>query len=103
MQAMEALARAPNVTCKVSGLLTELRPGGGADDVVRAIGVLLDLFGPGRLLWGSDWPVLTLAGDYRDWFELARDAIAAKEKDALPAVMGANALRIYHPSRHNPA
>ena len=98
---LAALARAPNVTCKVSGLLTELRSGAGREEVVRAIGVLFDLFGPQRLLWGSDWPVLTLAGDYRGWFDLAQDAIAAKAKDALPAVLGGNALRIYHPARHN--
>ncbi|HWU56068.1 MAG TPA: amidohydrolase family protein, partial [Rhizomicrobium sp.] len=97
--AMEALARLPNVTCKVSGLLTELRPGGGRDDVARAIGVLFDLFGPQRLLWGSDWPVLTLAGGYRDWFDLAREAIAAKDFGALDAVMGGNARRIYRPAR----
>jgi L-fuconolactonase len=96
---MEALARLPNVTCKVSGLLTELRPGGGRDDVARAIGVLFDLFGPQRLLWGSDWPVLTLAGGYRDWFDLAREAIAAKDFGALDAVMGGNARRIYRPAR----
>lgn len=95
---MEALARLPNVTCKVSGLLTELRPGGSSDDVARAIGILFDLFGPERLLWGSDWPVLTLAGDYRGWFELAREAIASKDESAVEAVMGGNARRIYRPA-----
>ena len=102
-QAMEALARCPNVTCKLSGLLTELRPGGGRNDVARAIGLLFDLFGPERLLWGSDWPVLTLAGDYQGWFSLARDTIAAKDMGAVSGVMGGNALRIYRPRRHNPA
>ena len=96
---IEALAVLPNVTCKVSGLLNELRPGGTRDDVARAIGILFDLFGPGRLLWGSDWPVLTLAGDYQDWFELAREAVAAKESSAVRAVMGDNAIRIYRPDK----
>jgi L-fuconolactonase len=98
---MEKLAAMPNVTCKVSGLLTELTPGGTADDVARAIGVLFDLFGADRLVWGSDWPVLTLAGTYPDWFALAREAIAAKQESAVPAVMGGNALRLYPPeTRH---
>jgi L-fuconolactonase len=97
---MEALAALPNVTCKVSGLLTELPPGGSLDDVSRAVGVLFDLFGPQRLIWGSDWPVLTLAGDYQSWFDLARESIAAKEPSAVRAVMGDNAVRIYRPSRH---
>jgi L-fuconolactonase len=98
---MEKLAAMPNVTCKVSGLLTELTPGGTRDDVARAIGVLFDLFGADRLVWGSDWPVLTLAGAYPDWFALTREAIAAKQESAVPAVMGGNALRLYRPeTRH---
>jgi L-fuconolactonase len=60
-RAMEKLAAMPNVTCKVSGLLTELTSSGTRDDVARAAGVLFDLFGADRLVWGSDWPVLTLA------------------------------------------
>ena len=97
---MAGLAALPNVTCKVSGLLTELPPGRGLDDVSRAVGVLFDLFGPQRLIWGSDWPVLTLAGDYQSWFDLAREAIAAREPSAVRAVMGENALRIYRPKFH---
>jgi len=110
MRSIETLAGLPNVVCKVSGLLTEVRRGGGADDVSRAIGILFDLFGTDRLLWGSDWPVLTLsdcfvgAGDYRGWFELAREAIAAKYPGAVRAVMGGNAQRIYRPGgRHTRA
>ena len=96
---IEALAQCANVTCKVSGLLTELQPGAGVADVMAAVAHLFDAFGPARLIWGSDWPVLTLAGDYTAWFELAREAIAAKEPSAVRAVMGDNALRIYRPRR----
>jgi L-fuconolactonase len=96
---IEALAALPNVTCKVSGLLTELQPGGGKDDIARAVGVLFDYFGADRLLWGSDWPVVMLAGDYKSWFELARTAVVAKDSSAVRAVMGENALRIYRPRR----
>jgi L-fuconolactonase len=89
----------------VSGLLTELRPGATRDDVARAIGVLFDLFGASRLIWGSDWPVLILsncfvgASDYQGWFELAREAVAAKDSSAVRAVMGDNAVRIYRPEK----
>ncbi|MFO1248595.1 MAG: amidohydrolase family protein [Alphaproteobacteria bacterium] len=96
---IEVLAAMPNVTCKVSGLLTEMGTHGSRDDVVRAVGVLFDAFGASRLIWGSDWPVLTLAGDYQDWFELAREAVAAKEPSAVRAVMGDNAVRIYRPDK----
>jgi L-fuconolactonase len=97
---VESLAALPNVTCKLSGLLTELQSGSGKDDVARAIGVLFDYFGAGRLIWGSDWPVLTLAAQYQDWFDLAREAVAAKDSSAVRSVMGGNAVRIYRPSRH---
>jgi L-fuconolactonase len=97
---MAGLAAHANVTCKLSGLLTELMPGGRVDDVKDVAGILFDLFGPERLLWGSDWPVLGLAGGYRDWFELAREAVAVRQPRAVRAVMGANAVRIYRPSRH---
>ena len=96
---IEALAQCANVTCKVSGLLTELQPGAGETDIRSAVAHLFDAFGPTRLIWGSDWPVLTLAGDYQAWFELAREAVAAKEPSAVRAVMGDNALRIYRPRR----
>jgi L-fuconolactonase len=105
---IEALAALPNVTCKLSGLLTEVQPGGSTDDVARAVGMLFDYFGADRLIWGSDWPVLTLsngfagAGDYQGWFELARTAVAAKDSSAVRAVMGENALRVYRPRRRQP-
>lgn len=96
---MTKLARRPNVRCKLSGLLTELPPGCDAAAVKQAADILFDLFGPDRLLWGSDWPVLTLAGTYQDWFTQARDIVAARQPDAVPAIFGANARRIYRPSR----
>ena len=96
---IEALAQCVNVTCKVSGLLTELQPGAGETDIKAAVAHLFDCFGPQRLIWGSDWPVLMLAGDYTAWFELAREAIAARDSSAVRGVMGDNALRIYRPRR----
>jgi L-fuconolactonase len=93
------LARHANVSCKLSGLLTELRPGSGAADVKQAADILFDLFGPDRLLWGSDWPVLTLAGNYQDWFTQAHAQVSAHGPQAVAAVMGGNALRIYQPAR----
>jgi L-fuconolactonase len=100
---MAKLAKRANVTCKLSGLLTELPPGADAALVRDAAGALFDLFGAERLIWGSDWPVLTLAGGYQDWFALACDAVASRQPGALRAVMGANAARIYRPARHGGA
>lgn len=87
-EAMRRLAALPNVTCKLSGLLTEAQ----GRDVTPLIGWLFDTFGAERLLWGSDWPVLNLAGDYAGWLNLARTAIP---ETAHAAVFGDNARRIY--------
>ncbi|MBB3769561.1 L-fuconolactonase [Angulomicrobium tetraedrale] len=88
---LAALAAQPNVWCKLSGLLTEA--GGRGPSTVRPYAeTLLDLFGPGRLIFGSDWPVLRLAGDYADWIAQCRDIVPAEHHDA---VFGANAVSFY--------
>ncbi len=94
------LARHPNLTCKLSGLVTELPQGGGAAMVKEAANVLFSEFGPQRLIWGSDWPVLTSShfnGNYHAWHEEALALVAAH--GATEAVMGGNAARIYRPMR----
>jgi L-fuconolactonase len=90
-QAMAALAALPNVWCKLSGLLTEA--GGREPVAVRPYAETpLELFGPQRLIFGSDWPVLRLAGDYVAWVEQCRDIVPAEHHDA---VFGANAMSFY--------
>jgi L-fuconolactonase len=53
---------------------------------------LLELFGPQRLIFGSDWPVLRLAGHYAAWVEQCRDIVPAEHHDA---VFGASAMSFY--------
>lgn len=89
---MAALAAHPNVACKLSGLLTELPPGARPDAIRAAFDRLWALFGPDRLIWGSDWPVVTLAARYDDWLTLARSLVPLRHHDA---VFAANAGRIY--------
>jgi L-fuconolactonase len=76
-----ALARQPQICCKVSGLLTEITEPGSDParqlDAVRPIwDHLLHCFGPSRLIWGSDWPVLSLAADYGRWVALCEQLFA---------------------------
>lgn len=77
------LAAHPQVRCKLSGLLTERAAGSRASAIEPAVTILLALFGPDRLIWGSDWPVLTMAGDYRGWLEQARALVPAEQHDAV--------------------
>lgn len=97
-EGMRVLARLPWVQCKLSGLLTELSPECRADPAaaLRPIVVqLLDWFGPERLIWGSDWPVLTLAAGYEDWRALTRTLLGDLTPDERAAILGGNAARFY--------
>lgn len=90
-----AIARQSNTVCKLSGLLTRLPAGAGRSIVAEHVAILRDLFGPSRLLWGSDWPVLTKAASYGNWLELAQDPLADLGAAEAAAVFGGNAMRIY--------
>ncbi|MDQ0134025.1 L-fuconolactonase [Neorhizobium galegae] len=88
---MKVLAELPNVHCKLSGLLTEA--GDQKPQAVRPYAeTIFDLFGPARVIWGSDWPVLRLAGDYQAWLDQCLDIVPA---DARDEVFGGNARRFY--------
>jgi L-fuconolactonase len=96
---MAAIARASQACCKLSGLLTEAGPGAGADALRPCVEHLLSVFGPSRLLWGSDWPVLTLAAPYARWWEVTEQLLAPLHEDERTAILGGNAQRIYLSSR----
>ncbi|MEO3814796.1 amidohydrolase family protein [Sphaerisporangium sp. B11E5] len=91
------LAAEPNVTAKLSGLMTEAPPGWDADTLWPYVDVALDAFGPGRLMFGSDWPVCLLAGTLPLWSEtvtalLTRAGLPPAEREA---VFGGTAARVY--------
>jgi L-fuconolactonase len=90
------LAARPNVSCKVSGLVTEAGPGWRPAQIAPYIDHLLDCFGPGRLMFGSDWPVCTLVASYRDVVAVALDALVARlGPPELDAVFARNAIAAY--------
>ncbi|HEX4240268.1 MAG TPA: amidohydrolase family protein [Steroidobacteraceae bacterium] len=93
--AMRELARHPNVHCKYSGLLTEAGTGAGAGDLRFYAQMLLDLYGPSRLIWGSDWPVVLGASSYRAWIGMARDLMSEAPPESREAIMGGNAVSFY--------
>jgi L-fuconolactonase len=93
---MAALASETNAWCKLSGLVTEAAPDWTVDDLRPYVDHLLNSFGPSRLIWGSDWPVCTLASSYERWLEttdLLLSQLSSSERDA---VMGGNAARAYN-------
>ena len=91
-----AAASYPNVYAKVSGLNTAADPERwSAEDLRPFVEVALQLFGPERLMFGSDWPVCLLAGDYmRVWEETLR-ALEGLPAAARDAVLGGTAATVY--------
>jgi L-fuconolactonase len=92
---MATLARETPWCCKLSGLLTECGPAPRPDAAQRWARHLLTHFGPERLVWGSDWPVLQLASDYGPWWQATQDLLAGLPPDQQQAVLGGNARRLY--------
>jgi len=98
---MNALAALPQVCCKFSGLWGE-SPRAAHHDVDVAARIvrpvwehLLDSFGPSRLMWGSDWPVLNLAGDYAGWIAASQACIGGLSAGEQAQVWRGTAQRFY--------
>ncbi|WP_433474287.1 amidohydrolase family protein [Spirillospora sp. CA-142024] len=90
-----SLAALPNVTVKLSGLVTEAAPRWKPDDVLPYARYVLDTFGPGRVMYGSDWPVCTLAASHDQVAELAGAAVAGLTPGERDEVFGGTARRVY--------
>ncbi|MHB1782726.1 MAG: amidohydrolase family protein [Acidimicrobiales bacterium] len=89
------LARLEHVSCKISGLVTEAGPGWTSGAIRPYVEELLEWFGPTRLMFGSDWPVLTAVASYQDVVEVARTALAALSVSELENVLANTARHVY--------
>jgi L-fuconolactonase len=89
------LAEHPNIVCKLSGVVTEAAPDWQIADLRRAVDHVVTCFGPRRLLWGSDWPVVNLAGGYAKWLAAAETLLADLSGGEKTGIFGGNAARIY--------
>ena len=92
---IRAIARESAAVCKLSGLATEAAPGWTAETLRPYVDVLLEAFGPWRLMFGSDWPVLTHNGDYDGWFAAARALTADLTPAERDQVFGGTAAAFY--------
>ncbi|MES2944060.1 MAG: amidohydrolase family protein, partial [Pseudomonadota bacterium] len=92
---MAQIALQTTAVCKLSGLMTEAGPNPQAAALLPYVEHVLKCFGPGRVLWGSDWPVLELACTYGDWWAQTQQVLGAFGKDEKAAILGGNAARIY--------
>ena len=89
------LAQSENVWCKVSGLLTEAAAGWRVEDLLPYAERVVECFGAQRVLYGSDWPVLTLAGTYHDWYSFTERFTAHWSATERSAFYGDTTTRVY--------
>jgi len=92
-----AAAACPNIFCKLSGMITEAdwqrwRPA----DLRPYVNAALELFGPERLMFGSDWPVCELAGSYRQVHEALVEVLGPLSDDDRSKIFGGTAARFYN-------
>ncbi|MEO1192457.1 MAG: amidohydrolase family protein [Pseudomonadota bacterium] len=93
---ISALAALPNVTCKLSGLLAYCRPDAATLDSIRPyVDHVLEAFGPQRMIWGSDWPVVTVTSDLPTWIDITQEILGALSPDEAEAIGSANAVQVY--------
>jgi L-fuconolactonase len=94
--AMRAVAAFPNVSCKISGMVTEAdwkhwKP----EHFKPYLDTVVEAFGPRRIVYGSDWPVCLVAASYEQVFRIVEDYFAAFSTDERAAFFGGNAERFY--------
>jgi len=93
---IQELARRSHVCCKLSGMVTEA----GFDtwtteDLRPYIETVLECFGPARLMFGSDWPVCTVASSYSRWAGVVLSSLAELSADEQGLILGRNAIKFY--------
>jgi len=94
---MHAIAQNKNVSCKLSGLVTEADwTSWRADDFKHYMDVVFEAFGTDRLMFGSDWPVCLLAANYGQVKQIVADYVAEQADDERQKIFGGNAIRFYN-------
>ena len=94
---MQELAKADNVFCKLSGMVTEANWNSWKqEDFVPYMETILGIFGPNRLLFGSDWPVCTVAAKYEQVLGIATNFIHSLSQAEQAHIMGQNAIDFYN-------
>jgi L-fuconolactonase len=93
---VKGFAAQPNTVAKISGLVTEADWAAWTiDDLRPFVDAALELFGPSRLMAGSDWPVCEVAASYGDVFGTVRELLSELSRDERDAVFGGTAVRVY--------
>ena len=93
---IKELASNPNVSCKVSGMVTETANfQWQQEDFFPFMDIVLNAFGWQRIMYGSDWPVCLLGGNYKDVLTIVTDYISKLSNNEKAGIMGLNAIEFY--------
>lgn len=93
---MAALAQLPNVNCKLSGILAYCDPQNATLGSIQPyVDHVLDVFGPKRMVWGSDWPVVNMTSDLPSWIGITRKILSPLSPDEQSAIGSDTAKRLY--------
>jgi L-fuconolactonase len=95
-RALREISAYPNVSCKLSGLVTEANlTSWTIEDLRPYVERALEFFGPGRMMFGSDWPVCLLAGSYAQVLETFQSLLADLTDEDRNRIFGENVQRFY--------
>ena len=95
-QDIKALAQIPNVICKLSGLMAYCAPGTSSLETIEPyVDHVLNCFGPNRMVWGSDWPVVNLAKGLPEWIAVTRKILGKLSADEASSIAYDTAQIVY--------
>ena len=93
---ISALASLGHVTCKLSGLMAYCAPGTSSYETIKPyVDHILDTFGPDKMVWGSDWPVVDLGKGLPEWLSVTIKILSSLSSDEASKIANINAKRIY--------
>ena len=94
---IKKLAELPNVFCKLSGLMAYCAPGTSSQETIQPyVDHVLETFGPNRMVWGSDWPVVNLGKGIQEWISVTRNILSKLSDSEAEAIANSNAQKIYN-------
>jgi predicted TIM-barrel fold metal-dependent hydrolase len=93
---IKSLSEVANVTCKLSGLMAYCAPGTSSYQTIEPyVNHVLECFGPSRIVWGSDWPVVNLGKGLKEWIEVTREILGKLSSGEAEDIANRTAQKIY--------
>lgn len=93
---LKELAKRENISCKISGMVTEADYNNWTDEQLQPyFDVVLEAFGPSRLMFGSDWPVCLVATSYAGWLSVVKNVLSGLSREEQDRIFYKNAMTVY--------